>query len=280
MRINNDVLQRLDAVEFPSPPALVGRLSQLLSQERATAEEISAALELDATMAVRVLRLANSVVLGGSGNVSNVQEAVLRVGVETVRDIVFALSMVGALRPVNFEYRPFWRHSLAVAHTARLLQERLPAGVPAMPEAYTAGLLHDIGMLVFDRALGSQYKKVLARARTGGLPLFRAEAELLGLDHAEAGARVLTAWEMPKRLIEAAQWHHCPEKSKNAVTQLVYLADLICNTLGFHHGTGHLPRTYADPVWARLGIEATSFPQIAIDVRRGIEQVGRVLAAA
>lgn len=280
MRLNNDVLQRLDAVEFPSPPVVVSRLSQLLSHERTTAEEISAALELDATMAVRVLRLANSVVLGGGGNVSNVQEAVLRVGVETVRDIVFALSMVGSLRPVNFEYRPFWRHSLAVAHTARLLQDRLPADVPAMPEAYTAGLLHDIGMLVFDRALGSQYKKMLARARTDRQQLHRVEAALLGLDHAEAGARMLTAWDMPERLIDAARWHHDPEKGTSPIARLVYLADLVCNNLGFHHGTGYLPRNYADPIWAQLGLEVTAFPQIAVDVRRGIEQVERVLAAA
>ena len=280
MRINNDVLQRLDAVEFPSPPILVGRLAQLLSNERTTAAELSAAGEMDAPLAVRVLRLANSVSLGGAGDVASITEAVLRVGVETIRDIVFALSMVGALRPVNFEYRPFWRHSLAVAHTARALQGRMPGGGAGFPEAYTAGLLHDIGMLVFDRALGSRYKKVLAKARTDRSPLHLVEREMLGLDHAEAGARMLAAWEMPERLIDAARWHHEPQKSQSPVTQLAHLADLICNTLGFHHGTGYLPRTFADPVWQQLGLDEAEFPKVAVDVRRGIEQVERVIAAA
>ena len=76
MRINNDVMQRLDAVEFPTLPSLVMRMAQLLGQPRTTAEEIAAAVEMDATMAARVLRLANSVMLGGVGEVEAVTEAV------------------------------------------------------------------------------------------------------------------------------------------------------------------------------------------------------------
>ncbi len=280
MRINTDVLQRLDAVEFPSPPAVVGRLSQLLNQEQTTAAEISAALELDATMAARVLRLANSVALGGDGNVHSVSDAVLRVGVETIRDIVYALSMMGVLQPITFEYRPFWKHCLTVAHATRLLQERTGKAGQEHPEAYAAGLLHDIGMLVFDRALGSRYKTVLAKARARGRPLWEVETELLGIDHAEAGARMLTAWAMPTPLVEAARLHHRPGESEERVAHLVNLADLICNNLGYHHGTGFLPALFAADGWARLGLEVTALPTIAVEVRKGMDRVERLLAAA
>ncbi len=280
MRLNNDVFQRLDAVELPSPPAVVGRLAQLLNQDRTTATEISAALELDATMAARLLRLANSVVLGGTGGVETVAEAVMRVGVETIRDVVFALSMAGSLRPTHFAYRPFWRHSLAVAHTTRLIQERLPKVGEGAPEAYAAGLLHDIGMLVFDRALGSRYKEVLAQARGSKQPVWVVERELLGIDHAEAGARVLASWGMPVRLVDAARFHHVPSESPQEVTRTVALADIICNHLGFHHGTGYLPKIFDDPTWTLLGLEVTVLPGIAAEVRKGIERVERLLAAA
>jgi HD-like signal output (HDOD) protein len=76
MRINNDVMQRLDAVEFPALPSLVLRLAQQLGRERTTAQEIAESVELDATMAARVLRLAISVMLGGVGEVESVAEAV------------------------------------------------------------------------------------------------------------------------------------------------------------------------------------------------------------
>lgn len=280
MRINNDVMQRLDAVEFPTLPSLVMRLAQLLGQSHTTTDEIAAAVELDATMAARVLRLANSVMLGGVGEVESVSEAVIRVGVDGVRDIVFALSMMGVMRPVNLEYRPFWRHSLAVAHTARVLQGRAQRIETEFPETYSAGLLHDMGMLVLDRALGSQYKRVVAEAQRSGRPLCEVEQEMLGLDHAEAGARLLKVWEMPVRLIDAAQLHHRPRHSESRVTHLVYLADLICNNLGFHNGTGYLPRTYVDQAWSDLGLAETDFPEIALEVRRGVEQLERIIATA
>ncbi len=280
MRINNDVMQRLDAVEFPTLPSLVMRMAQLLGQPRTTAEEIAAAVEMDATLAARVLRLANSVMLGGVGEVESVTEAVIRIGVDGVRDIVFALSMMASLRPLNFDYRPFWRHSLAVAHTARLLQARAQQVETQFPETYSAGLLHDLGMLVLDRALGSQYKLVLAEARRSGRPLWEVEQELLALDHAEAGSRLLTAWDMPVRLIDAARLHHRPRSSENRVTHLVYLADLICNNLGFHHGTGFLPKTFADRAWFDLGMVETDFPVIAVEVLRGMDHVEMIIATA
>jgi HD-like signal output (HDOD) protein len=280
MKINNDVMQRLDAVQIPTLPSLVMRLAQLLGQDGTTAQEIAAAVQVDATMSARVLRLANSVVLGGEGEVESVADAVMRVGVEGVRDIVFALSMMGVMQPMNFDYRIFWRHSLAVANTARLLQARAPQIEAQFTETYSAGLLHDMGMLVLDRALGSQYKQVLAVARSSGRPLFEVEREMLGTDHAEAGSRLLKAWDLPLRLIEAARSHHRPRASESRVTHLVYLADLICNNLGFNHGTGFLPKTFADRTWADLGLQETDLPEIAVAVRREVEQVERIIATA
>ena len=280
MKINNDVMQRLDAVQIPTLPSLVMRLAQLLGQDGTTAQEIAAAVQVDATMSARVLRLANSVALGGEGEVESVADAVLRVGVEGVRDIVFALSMMGVMQPMNFDYRPFWRHSLAVANTARLLQARAPQSEVQFTETYSAGLLHDMGMLVLDRALGSQYKQVLAVARSCGRPLFEVEREMLGTDHAEAGSRLLTAWDLPMRLIDAAWSHHRPRASESRVTHLVFLADLVCNNLGFHHGTGFLPKTFADQAWADLGLQETDLPEIAVAVRREVEQVERIIATA
>ncbi len=280
MRINNDVLERLDAVEFPAPQILVGRLSQLLNQEAVSAGALAAAIELDATLAVRLLRLANSVVLGGTGGVETVEEAVVRVGTESIRDVVYALSLVGTLKPAGFGYRPFWRHSLAVAQVARLLDARRPAArSDPMPEAYTAGLLHDIGMLVFDRALGSRYKAVWAQARTERRALWEVEHSLFALDHAQAGARILEAWGLPPRLVEAARCHHRVDERADLAARVVHLADMVCNHLGIHHGTGFMPQCMVDPSWEALGIDVGVLPEVAVEVRRGIERADRFLAA-
>ena len=280
MPVESDIARRIEAVNLPTPPAIAMRLSQLLARESVTGDDISAAIQLDAGMAARVLRLANSVALGGGGVVESIPEAVLRVGVDGVRDVVFALSMVGALKPLHFDHRPFWRHSLAVAHTAQILQVRAMKLDSPFPETYSAGLLHDLGMLVLDRALGEQYRDVFDAARATARPLFELEHEMLGTDHARAGGRMLEVWKLPALLIDAARHHHRPWAAESVVTQLVHLADFVCNNQGIHHGTGWFPESCPARAWEELGIDAADLPNIIIEVQRELVRAEEILKMA
>jgi HD-like signal output (HDOD) protein len=280
MTVSEEVMQRLEAVSFPTPPAVVVRLVQLLSKDNVTAGEIADTMALDASMATRVLQLANSVALGAGSQVDSIPEAVLRVGVEGVRDIVFSLAMVGAMRPAHFDYRPFWRHSLAVAFTAQSLQSRAQHLSSPFPETYTAGLLHDIGMLVLDRALGAQYCDVLAAARTTARPLSEIEHEMLGTDHTLAGGRMLEIWHFPDLLVDAVRHHHKPWVTGHVVTRLVHLADFICNRQGIHHGSGHFPQSCAARIWDELGIDESELPGIVASVQTDLARAEAVLATA
>ncbi len=279
MNANEQVRQQLETVNFPTPPAIVVRLVQLLAKDSVTAEEIAAAMSLDASMAARVLHLANSVALGGGTPVESIPEAVLRVGVDGVRDIVFALAMVGAMRPAHFDYRPFWRHSLAVAFTAQALQTRaLKLGEP-FPETYAAGLLHDIGMLVLDRALGARYHDVREAARAASRPLVEVEHEMLGIDHALTGGRMLEVWRFPALLVDAVRLHHRPWASPHGVVQLVHLADFVVNHQGIHHGTGYFPESCDPRVWDDLGLDSRDLPEIAAAVQGELTRAEAVMAA-
>ena len=280
MNVSEQVMQQLEAVTFPTPPVVVVRLVQLLSKDGVTSEEIAATMALDASMATRVLQLANSVALGGGTPVESIPEAVLRVGVDGVRDIVFALAMVGAMRPAHFDYRPFWRHSLAVAFTAQALQTRVQNLAAPFPETYTAGLLHDIGMLVLDRALGTQYREVLDVSRTTSRPLAETEHEMLGTDHAQAGGRMLEIWRFPELLVDAVRNHHKPWVSGHVVTHLVHLADFVCNHQGIHHGTGYFPESCAARVWEELGIDQDELPEIMAVVQTDLARAEAVLATS
>ena len=274
-----DLLRQLETLNFPTPPAIVVRLVQLLAKDGVTSEEIGETMSLDAAMAARVLHLANSVAMGGSTPVDSIPEAVLRVGVDGVRDIVFALAMVGAMRPAHFDYRPFWRHSLAVAFTAQALQSRALKLVTPFPETYAAGLLHDIGMLVLDQVLGARYHEVIEAARTTSRPLNEVEHEMLGTDHADAGGRMLEVWHFPPILIDAVRNHHRPWVSEQVVTQLVHLADFVCNHQGIHHGSGYFPQACDDRVWSELGLEKESLPELVAAVQGELGRAEAVLAA-
>ena len=280
MGAKHDVLQQLDLANFPAPPAVVAHLVNLLAREAVTADEIAETMALDASLAARVLQLANSVALAGSTPVDSIPEAVLRVGLDGVRDIVFALAMMGAMRPAQFDYRPFWRHSLAVAFTAQALQARVQGLGNPFPETYAAGLLHDVGMLVLDRGLGPQYREVVDTARTTGRPLAEVEHELLGTDHAAAGRRMLEVWHFPEVLVDAVAHHHTPWASGRTVTLLVHLADFLCNHQGIHHGSGYFPPASDERVWRELGLEPDSLPEIAGAVQKELLRAEAVLAVS
>lgn len=268
-----------ETVRFPTPPTIVARLVELLARDSVTGEEIAATLALDAGMAARVLQLANSVALAGGSPVDSIPEAVLRVGVDGVRDIVFALAMVGAMRPVHFDYRPFWRHSIAVACAAQMLSAQAPRLGAPVPEAYTAGLLHDIGMLVLEGSVGARYPEVLGVARSTSRPLNDVEHELLGDDHAAAGGRLVAAWRFPELLVDAVCNHHRPWDSDRSITHLVHLADFLCNRQGIHNGTGHFPADCDARVWAELGIDPGHLPELLAAVQGQVAQAEAVLAA-
>lgn len=278
MASGSDFVKRLDSVDFPAAPEVVVRLSRLLSEEWVTAEQLAEVMALDAGISARVLRLANSVYFRGQG-VKSVDEAVLRVGVDGVRDVVFALSLLRAFKPLHLDYRSFWRHSLAVAQTALVLQHRALNLHAPIPEVYAAGLLHDIGMLVLDRALGAGYGAILAKMREESRPLFVVERETLGTDHADVGGRLLEVWRMPTVLAQAVSGHHDPLEQDSAAAQLIHLADVICNQHAVQHGPG--PKPVAVPeVWDELGLAESELPTIVTEMYAGLAKADAILAAA
>jgi HD-like signal output (HDOD) protein len=274
-----DFVKRLDTVDFPAAPEVVVRLASLLAEERVSGEQLSEVMALDPGISARVLRLANSVYFRGSG-VKSVDEAVLRVGVDGVRDVVFALSLLRAFKPLHFDYHRFWRHGLAVAQTIQILQHRALNLTAPIPEAYAAGLMHDIGMLVLDRTLGAGYGAVLTRARAEKKPLHVVERETFGTDHADVGGRLLEIWRMPANLAESVSGHHDPLSSGNLAAQLVHLADFACNAHGVSHSGGVKPESTFPEVWAALGIAEAEFPAIIVDMDAGLAKADAILAAA
>ncbi len=279
MPSGSDFVKRLDSVDFPAAPEVVVRLTRLLSEEWVTGDQLAEVMALDAGISARVLRLANSVYFRGQG-VRSIEEAVLRVGVDGVRDVVFALSLLRAFKPLHFNYHTFWRHSLGVAQTVLVLQQRALNISTPIPEAYAAGLLHDIGMLVLDRTLGAGYGTILIHAREQARPLFEIERETFGTDHADVGGRLLEVWRMPAALTQAVAGHHDPLAAESLAAHLVHLADAICNQHAVHHGTAYKPAATLSEVWEELGLHESDLPGIVTDMYAGLAKADAILAAA
>jgi putative nucleotidyltransferase with HDIG domain len=279
MSTTDDYIQQLDAVGFPAAPEVVLRLSQLLHTDWVMAEQLAEVAMLDSTVSARVLRLANSVYYRGKG-VKSIAEAVIRIGIDGVRDVVYALSLMRTLRPMQFNHRQYWRHCIAVAQATQILHQRARRIQVPAPELHAAGLLHDIGMLVLDRTLGVGYGRVLMNAHESGRPLFEIERNMIDTDHADVGARLLEHWHLPETLIQATAAHHDPAGEGDPAAQVVYLADYVCNLHAVHHGTAYRPEGSVSDVWNALGIDESALPDILLEVDASLNKADAILSVA
>ena len=276
---------RLDALvrqvrDLPALPAAVVRVMQLTDDPKAGMADVARALASDQSLAVRVLRLANSAFYGSSRRISTVSEAVITLGMRTTRNLVMATSCQEMLEQGVPGYAlprgALWRHSLACASAAQALAQR--ARYRATEEAFVAGLLHDIGKVVLDTYLKDQFVHVFVRAVGGTLTFAEAEREVLGFDHAEAGARLLERWNLPASLVTAVRWHHAPleDPSSSLLPCLVHVADAVCLTLGIGLGLDGLAYTLHPEALAALDLTSADFEQVASQTCDTLAQAGPV----
>jgi putative nucleotidyltransferase with HDIG domain len=191
------------------PPVLTGIIA-LIDDDRAGAKKLVDLIERDQALTARLLRLANSAFFGQARKVSTIPRAVLLLGFSTVRNLALGVKVWDTLGTgvSRKELETLWTHSVQVAALARLIARQQRQTNP--DEAFTTGLLHDVGQLV----LALRFKEIYwetARKATSTEHLPGLEQSSLGVDHAEVGSWLLEAWNLPALMVEAVRRHHDPE---------------------------------------------------------------------
>ena len=120
------------------------------------------------------------------------------------------LSQSGSFRLPTFGLTHLWRHSVSVAGATKQIAEMQGLGRSEAAGHFTAGLLHDIGILVLASRFPEDYSRVLETARHTGSDLETAEFHVLGATHGEVGGYLLGLWGLPAEVVQAASWHHQP----------------------------------------------------------------------
>lgn len=192
------------------------RVLSLLEDPDVPVAELGGLIQADPALAARILKLANSSFFARRNDVVIVEQAVMAVGLQTVRTFAVAAAFdlfndQGAPVPGDFGH-----HAVAAAAGAAALARHARTGVG---EAFSAGLLHDLGIALFHRLDPDRAREAGVYPGAEGPEVVAAERELFGLDHAAAAAVALRACRFPKQLVEAIGAHHEPVRRKRLAKQ-------------------------------------------------------------
>lgn len=243
-----EMRRHLDRIrDLPTLPAVAVKLNRLLEDPDVTVEAVSGLIEKDQALSLSLLRLVNSSFFGLQAQVASVRRAVVLLGFNQVRNAVVAVSILVAIGREGAEAERLWRHGAAVAATCQCLAGKI---APQKKEdAFTAGLLHDIGKLILWRYFPRRQHELWVQAAAEGVPQHRLEERCGGAGHAAVGAYLARTWRLPRRLEDAIGHHHQPSAATYDpdLAGLVHLADLAVR--GLKPEPDAPPPGGPDPAW-------------------------------
>jgi len=218
---------------LPCPPTQYTELLLELQKAVPSIEEITNTLCRDGGLSSKLLQLSNSPFFGLSERVGEVEQAIDLLGIEPVKALVLSLQTFSAferLRKDERSIKPLWNHSWSVGRLARRIGEVENFESYCIHQSFAAGLLHDVGKLVFMTGVPRQFAEAMQLHREEKMPLWRAEQATFGCTHAEVGAYLLGQWGLPISVIESVALHHRPSASSTRTVSVItatHIADAL-----------------------------------------------------
>ncbi|MCF7707869.1 MAG: HDOD domain-containing protein [Verrucomicrobia bacterium] len=200
---------------LPSIPSLYTDLLKELRRDDPSVIEIGSIISRDMGMCSKMLQLVNSAFFGLSREVANPMEAVVLLGVDTVKALVLSLQIFAVFDKMNtprFSLDRLWSHCWRTGVMARRVAEFEELSRGEADLAFLSGLLHDVGKLVLFTGLPEQYGEAIALMASRDITIKEAEFEVFGVTHSEAGAYLLGLWGLPNQVLDAVAYHHRPSE--------------------------------------------------------------------
>lgn len=249
-----EILDKLH--QLPSLPAIVQDVIASFTAPDVDPVLLANKISQDQGLSARVLRVANSSFYGLSRKVGSVHDALVVLGFESVRSMALSVGMVRAF-PVSpdgiFDRQAYWQKSFRVAAIAQVLAREFQQGKEL---AFTAGMFHDIGQLIFDLCIPQQFSALIKQHEETGLSLIEIERSELGFDHAEIGAELVKLWNFPPEIEQVVQQWRQPEQDADPLVGIVCIAAYIADGLSDEALMSKLPKHLSERLnltWARIG---------------------------
>ena len=244
------LIQRLSEIQnLPTLPEIVLRIQRLVMSEEGDATLLSRIIEQDPSLSAKILKVANSsYYCSTSGKITSISNAITRVGFNEVGHIALAVNLVRQFshRSNVMDYKAFWKHSLTAAYLCSLIAEANHCGLFTSGDRhmlFLAGLLHDIGILVYDQFFHAEFEDIIREAVDGEVSFLFAEKNRVPNEmHGMIGGVLLNLWKIDHLIVSAVRFHHAPDNATESVRRyamVTYLAEFfLCNSvIGSFEGT-------------------------------------------
>ncbi len=223
--------------EIATLPEVTVRIIQIVENPKSTARDLHDVIKNDPALSARILKVVNSAFYGLPGQISNMDRAIVLLGLSAIKNIAIAASMTQLFNAggqvEGFAGQDVWRHCIAVGVASRMITAA--QGRPSTEEVFLAGLIHDLGLMVERQAFPKQLAEIVSRVSKGPANWCELENEIIGADHQAFGAALASKWRFPAHLGTAIGYHHKPMQVATVnrdLSVLVHIADVLAVRAG------------------------------------------------
>lgn len=254
--------------KMPPISPIIGKINQIAHEIETSPKELVKIIMLDPVLTGKVIKLVNSSFYGVAERVQSLPQAVILLGVNTVKNLAVSTALLGTVSvkkkqsPLNLE--EFWKHCLASAVGCKLLGKALNVPNEDMGIYFVAGLLHDIGKILFIRINPEKYSQVLEECRQFGISLSFSEIAHFGCSHTHAGGLLAKKWRLDNALIDSVESHHLSAgNNNNLITNVVTVINNLCKHFHFGESGDPLEEEIAGDLIKKLNISSNTLKKIS-----------------
>jgi len=247
---------------MPSLPTSVAKVLEICNSPQTSPADLNRVISVDPVLMGKVMKLINSAYYGLNQEITSLVRAIIMLGLNTVKNLALSTAVLGTIgkssesKALNME--GFWRHSLCVGVTTKLIGRQRNADKNILEEYFIAGLLHDVGKIPLNNRLPDRYVDVLAFSDRDKQSLHRVEEEVLGLDHSEVGLMIAENWGLSQEIKDAIAYHHRVSEYDGPHKDIVYsvvLSNFFASDSEIGFSGNRFPEPVPEIVTEHLGLD-------------------------
>ena len=248
----------MNVLKVAALPAVAIKFSEAIKDPLTSNQDLENIVSEDSALAAKVLMISNSALFNFPSKIDTISKAITIIGHKQLSEIILSCSIVAMFKNIPqdvIDMDMFWRHSIAVATTARILASSRHE--QNIEKFFTAGLLHDIGKLILFVEAPKYALEVITKSAETNELMHKVEKDIIGFDHAKLGSMLLKKWKLPDEIVSSVYYHHIPTVSSGDIVgpSIIHIADIISHSLQYGSSGEKFVPALNEKAWSSLDLD-------------------------